>query len=433
MKRIALAFILLTMTLIVKSQNMPDSIVIIYSQHAPDWFDKGVTYFSDTISIIKNGNKYLLDNKEINSTKIKTLYNEIKNPLSLRESFYRSGIDTVIIKTNPLSLKTNYKENKYKWNKSQTSYISNELSNINNYIEQYAEYLDPYKSVSIPPYYENEIIIECFQNGILLDRIESNKSKPFRIYQFPWTNSISDDEYYNINLGEVVLDILNMKNPSGNLLQGKKLLNYLSSKVIESKRKKLLELSVNTYQSEVDELKDDFTIVHAREKTTYGGYTGDGGIIVLILQNEKMLPNIYFSVGLSIQKSTLYFRDSIKNDFQYILDKVQSITFISNYLKENSDRKLYIHYFNNKPINEYIYNHVIRTCVVQQLEGAITFELINENNDTSLWLLLPNDFILLFRMDGGKVLNYPYTQFGENKGDLYPCLRFDKSGEIVNP
>lgn len=93
---------------------------------------------------------------------------------------------------------------------------------------------------------------------------------------------------------------------------------------------------------------------------------------------------------------------------------------------------MYIHYFNNKSINNYIYKHVQRTCVARQLEQAIVFELVNENNATSLWLLFPNDLVLLFRMDGEKVLNYPYTQFGENKGNLYPCLRFNKDGEIIN-
>lgn len=329
-------------------------------------------------------------------------------------------------------MKKNYKEYNYKWNKSQVSYIFSELSDIDNYIDQYEEYLNPYRGASIPPYHENAIIIECYSNETLTDRVISNKSKPFRLYQYPWKNSTSNAEYYNIKLGEIVLDILNMKNSSANLLQGKKLLNYLSGKVIASKRTQLLELSAHTYKSEIDELKDDFNILKSREKATYGGYTGDGGIIVCILQNKEMLPNVFISLGLNKRKETLYSRDSIKSDYQYLINRIQSISFINNYLKESLDRKLYIHYFDNKPVNEYIYNHVLRTCVTQRLEDIITFELINENNGTSLWLLFPDDLVLLFRMDGEKVLDYPYTQFGENKSSLYPCLGFDINGNIIN-
>lgn len=100
MKRTALVFILLSIIMIAKSQNFPDSIVFIYSQHAPDWFDKGTVYFRDTITIIEKGNKYLLGNKEIHFNKIKMFYKEIKKPLSLKESFYQSGVDTTIIKKN---------------------------------------------------------------------------------------------------------------------------------------------------------------------------------------------------------------------------------------------------------------------------------------------------------------------------------------------
>lgn len=432
MKKLTLIFISLSIVVITKSQCLPDSIVIIYSRHAPEWFDKGTIYFSDTVLIVKSGIDYQLLNKKVSSKNIKALYDEIKNPLSLEESFFQSGVDTTIISKKPLSLKKNYKEYKYKWNESQTSFIVSELSNITNYIEQYQEYLNPYKGVSIPSYHENEIIVECFRNNILTDKLISNKSIPFRLYQFPWINPISNTEYYNIKLGEILLDIVGLENSSENFSQKGKLLNHLAAEIVKSKRQQLLELSANTYLSEINELKNEFTVIRSREKTTYGGYTGDGGIIVSILHNKKMLPNLFISLGLAKQKKTLYTRDSIKSDYQDIVNRIQSINFINNYLTENFDRKLYIHYFNNKPINTYIYDHVQRTCVTRQLDEAITFELVNENNDTSLWLLFPNDLMLLFRMDGEKVLNYPYTQFGENKGNLYPCLRFDKNGNITD-
>ncbi len=105
---------------------------------------------------------------------------------------------------------------------------------------------------------------------------------------------------------------------------------------------------------------------------------------------------------------------------------------MNDYLEENLNRKLYIHYFNNKPINDYVCNHVSTACIIRQPQKAITFELVNENNDTSLWLLLTDSSVLLFRMNGEKVLNFPYTDFSSIKGDLYPCLRFDKEGNVLS-
>ena len=73
MKKLTLIFISLSIVVITKSQCLPDSIVIIYSRHAPEWFDKGTIYFSDTVLIVKNGIDYQLLNKKVSSKNIKAL------------------------------------------------------------------------------------------------------------------------------------------------------------------------------------------------------------------------------------------------------------------------------------------------------------------------------------------------------------------------
>lgn len=73
-----------------------------------------------------------------------------------------------------------------------------------------------------------------------------------------------------------------------------------------------------------------------------------------------------------------------------------------------------------------------RNCVTKYLEEAITFEIVNENNDSSLWLCFPDNKCLLFRMDGDKVLEYPYALFGDRNKNLYLCQRFDEGGNMID-
>ena len=51
--------------------------------------------------------------------------------------------------------------------------------------------------------------------------------------------------------------------------------------------------------------------------------------------------------------NTIYSRDSIKKDYRDYINRIQSISFITDYLKATPNAKLDIYYFNNKGINKY--------------------------------------------------------------------------------
>jgi len=170
---------------------------------------------------------------------------------------------------------------------------------------------------------------------------------------------------------------------------------------------------------------------------------------------------------------TLYSRDSLKRDYKEMVKRIQTIKFLDDYFKVEPAASLDIFYFNNKGINQFNVNninkspkewemhdnylksftwaqkHNIRSSIdetkaikiSQQLncgcnfrfdnsyiEKGILFE-VSENKNASMWVLLPDDKVLLYMMEGKKVLNYDRSEFGEENGILYPCILFDLNGE----
>ena len=150
--------------------------------------------------------------------------------------------------------------------------------------------------------------------------------------------------------------------------------------------------------------------------------------------------------------------------------------FITDYLSRNPKSKLDIYYFNNKVINEYNIesfnknprewakhdkyveslnwyaksnihpsfgiDKAIKTSMQNDcgcnyrfdrsfIGNAIFFEITDDNESNSIWFLLPNGKILLYLMQGSKVLNYNYKEFGASAGLQYPCVVFDNQGGIL--
>ena len=65
------------------------------------------------------------------------------------------------------------------------------------------------------------------------------------------------------------------------------------------------------------------------------------------------------------------------------------------------------------------------------IEKAILFELRDENRNSSIWFLLPDNRVLLYLMQGDRVLNFGYQEFGKSSGLQYPCVLFDLNGKII--
>ncbi len=117
----------------------------------------------------------------------------------------------------------------------------------------------------------------------------------------------------------------------GTFLAGTK---YIINKVVDNNVRELYKLSAYSYENEISDLSTDFEIISSEKVYGRGRYIWDEPkTIKITLKNEEMLPNVYMQFLASKFGETLYSRDSIKKDYKNILSRIQSITFITDYLK----------------------------------------------------------------------------------------------------
>jgi hypothetical protein len=270
--------------------------------------------------------------------------------------------------------------------------------------------------------------------------------------------------------------LLNSQKKINEPLHGKGLLKHLADNIVQRNSDTLHKLAPYTYQKEIDELQPTFKVVSFSEMTGYGGYHGNGPLIEVILHNSTMLSNLNVQFLATISGNTIYSRDSVIRDYKKLVERVQSIEFITKYFKANPSETLDILYFNNHPINQYNIDGVNKNpeewkkqdAYIKSLDWykennqtpsfnvseaikiserlncgcnyrfpnefiqkAICFIIDDKEKNHSRWLLLPDNTVLLYLMQGERVLNYSYSDFGEYPGVQYPCIRFDSTGKII--
>jgi hypothetical protein len=182
-----------------------------------------------------------------------------------------------------------------------------------------------------------------------------------------------------------------------------------------------------------------------------------------------MLPNINLEFLTSVENNILYSRDSILNDYTKIVERIQSIKFIKEYLIQNKNSKLNIFYFNNRSMTDYSIDNINKkpsdwenydrtlkyysnsdsennkkalniservNCGCNYrfektfIEKGIYFDFYDKDNNSTTWVLLPDNKLLLYIMDSKKIMNLNIVkeEFGINN----PCLLFDFDGNQIN-
>ena len=478
-----IVLLLLINSLSAESQVLPDSIIIINNLYVNNFYfhfdseaDIDSLIRSESCTYIQNRGVYICGNQKISQSKVKQLLSEIYSPNNELDLLVQYDIDTVWIKNNPEKLLELYSNQRYNlsWNQQQKEYIYGKLVDLSNYRYKLIQYLSNGGSYTMHNSYRQEFIVQFYNNGLVSNQIKSRKY--VWGYQMPWVN-LHNDTIYNPNI-EALLKSYTENKKVTRPLKGDKLLKYLTNELINDNVQSLYKLSAYSYIEEIEELKPDFTIVSYEEVYGRGRYIwNEPKTMKVTLKNDLMLPNVYLQFLASKVGTTIYSRDSIKMNYKEIVSRVQSISFIMDYLEQNLDTKLDIYYFNNNPINQYNIDGVnknptewkkqddyieslkwyekrnieptfdiekaIKTSEKNYcgcnyrfdydfIKRAIFFELSNSvTKENSIWFLLPDNRVLLYIMQGNKVLNYNYELFGESKGIQYPCVLFTINGEII--
>lgn len=471
--RILLTIILLK-SLSVVGQTSPDSIIITKNTYINKNGIENI-YQTDNYSILYKNRNYFINGNRIAISKVRSFLYEIKDPGNAVQSMLDFGIDTVWIKNNSAELLKLYSDkNEFEWNYHQKKFIFNELTKISYYKEELKDYFSIGCCYTMHNSYRNEFIVKVYKQNAPVIMIKSRKYTGG--YKQPWTTE-SNDTLYNVQIENKLNKLLSISGTIKKPLYGKKILKYFVNNIIENKLERLYELSAYSYINEIEELKTDFEILSFNEVRGRGRYIWDEPKTIRVnLKNKRMLDNVYLTFMASKNRKTIYSRDSLKKDHKQYIDRIQSIKFITSYLQSNPETKLNIYYFNNKGINEYNIDGVNKNPAewvhydewwqslnldsIQNIstdfddhesikisrqvhcgcnyrfnrnyiEKAIFFEISDQNGNSSIWFLLPDNKVLLYLMHGDKLLNYSFRDFGETNGLQYPCKLFDTQGRII--
>ncbi|WP_442787328.1 hypothetical protein [Flavobacterium suncheonense] len=380
-------------------------------------------------------------------------------------------IDSNYIKNNSEELLNLYSGKEIVWNTKQKEFIINELKNIENFKIKLSDYLSNGCCYTMHSSYKNEYILDFKKEGNSLYRYTSRKH--IWGYKFPWKNEMGKS-IYNFQVDNLIDKIFGAKSKTEKPLKSDKLLKYLVNKIIDSKQRKLYQLSSFTYIKEIEELKSNFKVISHEELYGRGRYIWDENKVIKVrLHDDNMLSNVNLLFLAKVEDGKLYSRDSIKNEAPRIIKRIQDINFIRQYLINNEHSRLDTYYFNNNSITDYTIdginkspkewknhdnylkglkyyekNNIKPNFDIEQaienstrvncgcnyrfeksyLEQGIFFELFGEEGDSSIWVLLPDNKLLLYIMDNDKVINLNLKGYENKHGIKFPCKLFNADG-----
>jgi hypothetical protein len=470
MKKIVATLIFSICLISVKAQSFTDSIIVIKNTYQNQFFlDSEKLYSSDIIKIT-------------GKRKVSALISELTKFDEEGQLLFKFGIDTNFIINNPeevLKLYNGYYEKNIDWNEKQKEFIFGKLVDVSSYKSGLKEYLSKGCCYTMHNSYRYEYVIKLYSNNIITNIYTSSKSSWG--FNFPYKDQ-SNRYVYNYEVDKKLNKLFKRKIKIDEPLNGNNLLQYIVNQLVENNMRELYKLSAYSYKTEISELSTDFTIVSSEEVYGRGRYIwNEPKTIKITLKNEYMLPNVYLQFLDSKYGEKLYSRDSIKKDYKEIVNRVQSLPFIIDYLKYDTNAHLDIYYFNNNGINQYNIDGVnknpaewkkqddyieslkwyeksnikpsfdideaIKTsernyCGCNYrfkddfIKNAIFFEITSDRNASSIWFLLPDDTILLYHVESyhledAKVLDINLDKFCNKTQLPFACLLFDKNGNLI--
>jgi len=487
MKKIVTIVLLIICFLSVKSQILPDRIVVVKNSYQSQYFtDQEERYESDTV---------VLTNKR----KIENFFTELVKFDKTEQLLSKFEIDTAFILNNPNELLNLYNgKHEIDWNPKQKEFIFGKLTDFNVYKSELNRYLSSCNPVKpshlLPkflrrhqiaicgmgsPTYRYEYVISLYNKNDIINIFTTRKYTSG--YYFPYKD-LSGRVVYNYKIDKQLNKLFKRKIKIDEPLKGNDLLKYIVNQIIGNNMRELYKLSAYSYEKEISELSTDFKIISSEEVYGRGRYIWDEPkTIKITLKNKYMLPNVYLQFLDSKYGETLYSRDSIKKGYKEIVSRIQAIPFITDYLQQDSSARLDIYYFNNSGINMYNIDGVNKNPTewkkqddyIESLKWyeknnikpsfdideaiktsernycgcnyrfesdfigkAIFFEITSNRNASSIWFLLPDNTVLLYhvesyQLDDATVLNLKLDRFGKSIQLPFACLRFAKKGNLI--
>lgn len=233
----------------------------------------------------------------------------------------------------------------------------------------------------------------------------------------------------------------------------------LSEEICDNLKNELDSLSAVAVMNELADLAPVFRINGAREHGYFGRYISSPlQVYKVSLQNERMHPQLSLQYMVSRNDGRLYPRDSLLREWKSAVDRVQDIPFLREFLDGNSARRLDLYYFDNSGMNPYLKDGFNKNpeewarydkapdprfiglycgCNFRlpdaYLDEALFFELIDEENNASIWIVLPDNTPVLYHFSGPQVYRYSSADMGTNGGGVqYACKKFNPDGSIRN-
>ncbi len=454
--------------------TLPDSIHII---------DKSFSYldsYSYEYVLLKSSNHYTIyqiyssvtDNgKTIISSKRKRLtYISIsdveKVVTALNDTSYRTlnlanfGYSRESLATNQDSL-WSYVKDKYKhWTDIQKQFVMSELLNVDNYNKALRRVVLGEGYIPISKHSGSEFKLKFYYSGETVEVIASEN-----LFGLPWKTPSLD--IFNTYVANIISKIL-PENKSFNRERFKKatnnILNILARQIYDDECSSNVErLAPLAFAKEISELEPYFKIIASKEFPYYGRYIkSDSQTFRITLKNDLMKQGVSMQYFISRNGNTLYTRDSLLKKYQSVIARVQNIHFLMEFLHADTSRKVEICFFNDRAFNDYNindfnknptewakYEKILKLIPSQKeyinlycgcnfrleneyLKNSIFFELIDESNQKSIWVLLPDETPVLWFFEGSNAYKYSYKDFKTTGVSVqYACKKFDSEGHFI--
>ena len=466
----------------------PDSIVIY------DNTDAFLNSYHYKYLIVNKANKFVLyqnykyvrDNKgekksslikrmkSISIDNITSLVNAIKDSSYPKLQLQNFGYDKDWILSNSDKLFSYVEANCDNWTPQKIFFVKKQLSDVDNFQQALKKVIviDGFGSIDQGIdfkaifYYKNlsPITIEASENSMGM----------------PW--KVDSIHSFNPAIPKLFSQILpnNSSYNKRRFSRFKFLMQELANQVYQDTcKQKMSELSILEFTKEIDELKAKYTILTSTEYPYGDGYIWeDKQVLKFELHDSLMMANLNIDLYLTREKNTLYSRDSILNKGSELVQTVQDIPFIRNFLLADTSRKLKINFENGASINGKVIDGFNKTekewksydayvqqwhwmdsmkigsktneaealDVAREVDCGCNFRLDNnflrrgiyfviydkKKGDWSYWIILPDSSIILWWIQGEGFSNYNYTDLGVNRGGVqYVCRKFNRNGEII--